>query len=259
MLHLEGFSSSIATGTTPLLQVSAIPSSIYPLDGSAKGFLLQSLNKIALAAFQGTHGIRAQLQSPTLRKQPFIDIVPANRLALFDSPVRLIDWTKAPLQLSSNEALTAFATQNAGASEIETIAVWFTDGPIQPRPPTPCLTVHATAAVALTAATWTPVAFTLDTQLDPGTYAIVGMRAFSATGLLVRIIPNSMGQTYRPGVTMVQAYGALDMKYARNGELGTLTTFSTTNLPQFELYAASADTAEELWLDLVQTSSSVVG
>lgn len=259
MLHLEAFSSSIATGTTPLLQVSAVLSQMYPLDGSGKGFLVQSLNKIAMAAFQGTHGIRAQLQSPTLRKQPFIDIVPANRLALFDSPVRLIDWTKAPLQVSSNEALTAFATQNSGAGEIETIGIWFADGPVQPRPPTPCLCVHATATTALTAEAWTPVAFTLDSGLDPGTYAIIGMRAYSATGLLARCIPNMGGQTYRPGVTMVQAYGALDMKYARNGELGTFINFSTTNLPQFELLAASADTAEELWLDLVQTSSAVVG
>ena len=49
------------------------------------------------------------------------------------------------------------------------------------------------------------------------------------------------------------------MKYARNGELGTFVTFVTTNLPQFELFATSADVAEELWLDLVQLSPNILG
>jgi hypothetical protein len=259
MLHLEVFSSSIATGTTPPLQVSAIKSQIVPLDGSGLGFLLQSLSKVMLVAHQGTHAIRAQLQSPTLRKQPFIDIVPVNRLALFDSPVRIADFSANPLQLSPSEALTCFATQNAGAGEVESVGVWLTDGPRVPRLGPPPLVVHATAAVVLAALAWSTVSFNLDTQLDPGTYAIIGMRAFSATGLFARVIPNSGNQNMRPGVTMIQAYGGLDMKYARNGELGTFVTFVTTNLPQFELFATSADTAEELWLDLVQLSPSIQG
>lgn len=259
MLHLEAFSSSIATGTTPLLQVSALASQIYPLDGSGKGFLVQNLNRIAMAAHQGTHAIRAQLQSPTLRKQPFIDVVPVNRADAFGTPVRLQDWAKNPLQVSSNEALTCYALQNAGSGEIQTIGVWFCDGPIQARPPQPYLTVHATATTTLTAGAWSTVSWTLETQLDPGTYAIVGMRAYSATGLLCRMIPNQGNQIYRPGVTMVQAYDGYDMRYARNGELGTLMTFATTNLPQSEVLATSADTAEELWLDLVQVSTSVNG
>lgn len=259
MLHLEVFSSSIASGTTPPLQVNAVKSQIVPLDGSGLGFLLQSYSKILMVAHQGTNAIRAQLQSPTLRKQPFIDIVPVNRLALFDSPVRVADFSASPLQLSPSEALTAFATQNAGAGQVQSIGVWMTDGPRVPRSGPPPLVVHATGTTTLSALAWTAVAFTLDTQLDPGTYAIIGMRAFSATGLFARVIPNSGQQNLRPGVTMVQSYGGLDMKYARNGELGTFVTFVTTNLPQFELFATAADTAEELWLDLVQLSPNVTG
>ncbi len=58
---------------------------------------------------------------------------------------------------------------------------------------------------------------------------------------------------------MVQSYDTTDWDYARAGAGGQLITFATTALPQFELYCSSADSAEELWLDLVQVSSSVTG
>lgn len=257
MIHLEAYSSSIASGTTPLLQLTAVPSQIYP--PAANGLLVQQLNKVLLAAMLGPAAIRAQLQSPTLRKNPFIDIVPPNRGTLFGSPVRIADFSATPLVLSPNEELDVFATQNNGAPAIETVGIWFSDGPRSPRQGGAILTVHATASATLTAAGWTTVTFALDTQLDPGTYAIVGMRGFSATGELIRVIPNSAGQVYRPGVTMVQAYDGLDMKYARNGELGTFCTFATTNLPKFELFASAADVAEELWLDLVQVGTQLNG
>lgn len=257
MLHLEAYSGSIATGTTPLIQIAGVSSQIYP--PAASGLLVQSLNKVLMASMVGTGAIRAQLQSPTLRKQPFIDVVPPNRGAIFGSPVRFADFTASPLQLSQNEELDVFATQNGGVNEQITVGVWFTDGPRAQRPVAPTLTVHATASATLTALAWTTVTFALDTQLDPGTYAIIGGRCFSATGLLFRAIPNSGGQVYRPGMTMVQAYDGADHPYARNGQLGTWITFATTNLPKFELFATAADTAEELWLDLVQVGTSLQG
>jgi hypothetical protein len=256
MFHLEAYSSSIASGAT-LAQITAVSSQIYPPSGS--GFLVQSLNKILMAAQQGAHADRAQLQSASLRKQPFIDLVPSNRAAAFASPVRFADFTMSPLQIFSNEELDVFASQNSGGAEIQTIGVWFTDGNNPPSLNKPNLTVHATASATLSAAAWTAVTFALDTSLDPGTYAIIGARAFSASGLLFRFVPNSGAQNLRPGMTMVQAYDSLDHSYARNGYLGTWMTFVTTNVPKVEIFATSADTAEELWLDLIQVSTSVQG
>src|SRR5258708_28769824 len=106
--HLEAYSSSIATGTTPLLQVNAVHSNIYPKTG--QGFLVQQLNQVMMAAMQGTGAIRAQLQSASLRKNPFIDLVPVNRGALYESPARFADFSDAPLQVRANEELDAFCT-----------------------------------------------------------------------------------------------------------------------------------------------------
>lgn len=257
MMHLEVYSGSIASGTSPLIVVPGIASQIYPPSGS--GFLVQGLNKILYAMQVGAGAVRAQLQSASLRVNPFIDVVPSNRGTLFASPVRFADFSKAPLQVRSNEELDVFATQNSGAGAQTSVGVWFADGPQQSQRNVPNLTVHATAAVTLTALAWSTVGFALDTSLDPGTYLIVGMRVFSATGLWARVVPNTQQQVYRPGVPMVQAYDGYDFPYGDRDDIGPFITFATTALPKFELFATAADVAEELWLDLVQVSTSLAG
>jgi hypothetical protein len=254
--HVELYSSSIASGTA-LLQVNAVQSNIYPTTNN--GFLVQNLHAVSSVTVIASGAIRGQLQSASLRVQPFIDIVPVNRSTGAESPTRFTDFTQAPLQVKSNEELDFFGAQNSGGSVYLNAIVQFTDGPIRPAASTGAITVHATASATVTAHAWTAVTFALDTSLDPGTYSVIGMRAYSATGIVARLIPNSGSQTYRPGVPMVQAYDTTDWKYARYGAGGQLITFATTALPQVEIYATSADTAEELWLDLVQVSSSVTG
>lgn len=255
MQHLEIYSSVVAS-TATLAQLTAIKSNIYPTTNN--GFLVQQLNKIGAAAIVGTGAIRGQLQSASLRTQPFIDLVPVNRGTVFESPVRFTDFMQAPLQVRSNEELDLFASISASGSTC-TGLVFFVDGPVRPASSTNAITVHATATTTLTAGAWSAASFSLDTSLDPGTYSIIGMRCYSATGIAARLIPNSGSQTYRPGVPMVQAYDGYDFRYARYGAMGQFITFATTALPQVEIFANSADTAEELWLDLTQVSTSVTG
>jgi hypothetical protein len=97
--HVELYSSSIASGTA-LLQVNAVPSNIYPLTNN--GFLVQSLHAVASVTVIASGAIRGQLQSASLRVQPFIDIVPVNRSVGAESPLRFTDFSAAPLQVKSN-------------------------------------------------------------------------------------------------------------------------------------------------------------
>ncbi len=257
MMHLSLFHSAIASSATVLAQLTSVAEPIIP--ASSSGFLVQPLNKIALACLMGTGSVRAQLQSASLRKNPYIDIVPVNRAAVGSAPVRHTDWSQAPLQLATNEELDAFASQNSGGSYAPTLGVIFCDGPLPDLSSKPHLTIHATSATTLTALGWTAVTFTLDQTLDPGTYAIIGMRAFSATGMFARVIPNMGANVYRPGTTCVQAYDGAEIGKARHGGWGEWLRFATTNLPQIEMFATSADTAEELWLDIYQVSTALQG
>jgi hypothetical protein len=255
-MHLSLFRSQIATGLT-LAQLTQVAEPIIP--ASANGFLVQPLNKVAMACLVGTGAVRAQLQSASLRKNPYIDIAPVNRGLLAESPVRFTDWRLAPLVLAQNEELDAFAAQNAGTNQSPCLGVWFCDGPIPEITRQSHLTIHATASATLNAAGYTSVSFTMDQSLDPGTYAIIGARCFSATGIFFRFIPNMGASVYRPGAPMVQAYDGADMAGSRHGGWGEWLRFATTNLPQVEIFATSADTAEELWIDLYQVSSSLQG
>jgi hypothetical protein len=94
MMHLSVFNSAIASSATVLAQLTAIAEPIIPK--SSSGFLVQPLNKVALAIMMGTGSVRAQLQSASLRKNPYIDIVPVNRAAVGSAPVRYTDCRKRP-------------------------------------------------------------------------------------------------------------------------------------------------------------------
>jgi hypothetical protein len=124
-------------------------------------------------------------------------------------------------------------------------------------------TVHATSATTLTAAKFTPCIPTLDFALPAGRYALIGCRAFSATARAFRILP-SMNQIWRPGGVAVQAYDQLDPPQQRgwnwlgqaDSGWGTWLEFQQNVLFQVEMYATSADSAEEFDFDLVQTSGT---
>lgn len=257
MFHLEAYSASIATGNTTPVVVTPVTSQIYPV--VSNGFLVGNWNKIIMASQVGTGATRFQIQSPSLRVNPFIDVSPANRGTVFESPVRYQDWRTRPLVVRSNESVQAFACQNSGGAAITRVGIWFADG-IQPQVPlTPYLTVHATGSTTLVAETWTSVSWTLDSSLDPGTYLIVGLRVFSATGIFARMVPNSGGQVARPGTTCVQAYDGMALPFDGRTAIGPYITFTTTQFPQTEILATAGDTAEEAWFDLIQVSTSLQG
>ena len=151
-----------------------------------------------------------------------------------------------------------YASQNSGGSETEYCAIQFTDNVKIGPPAGTAFTVHATAATTLTAGAFTGVVPVFDYALPAGTYALVGMRVFSASALFFQMLPAS-GPLWRPGGMAVQAYDALDPPAQRyNGWLpgfnpswGDLVDFRQNVPPQVNLFATSADTAEEFWYDLI--------
>jgi hypothetical protein len=91
------------------------------------------------------------------------------------------------------------------------------------------------------------------------------MRAFSATGKYARAFP-TQGPLWRPGTICTQAYDALDPWYARawpflSGKVvapvGIWLYFTNTAPIQVEVFATSADTAQEFWLDLVYITPQI--
>jgi hypothetical protein len=247
MIHLVAFGSSIAN-TGALIQLNKIADGIFP--PANNGLLIPPQFKYVLGVTAvGASITRAQLQSASFRDYGNMDLEPINVGALFESPVRWQNWMDHPLPIGGPVELDAFAAQGGAGAETDYLFAWLWDGQMT-KPSKRPISVHATASATLVAKAWTAISLTLDNPLDQGTYALVGARAKSATGLAFRVVPND-NSSNRQGGLMTQAVDGLDLGVQRMGLMGTWTTFTNYNIPSFELFAVAADTSEEFILDLI--------
>lgn len=272
MFHMELFSSSIAAGANTFAQVTYFtPDNILPklVNGVQVSPDLPFLHSVFGV---GAHLVHVRAQANSMLPYPYPALSPNNRGSAFESPPRHWDYSRFPIPLKPTEELDIYATQNTVGSETQYIAVQFTDGVPTPLPipinpvgvrdnpamPGRFFSVHWTASTTLSAGAWTQVQPSFDQALYAGYYALLGARVFSATGLFFRMFP-AMGPKWRPGGIAVQAYDSLDppgQRYvpgwsAGNSPWGVWLTFFQNVPPQVEIFATSADTAEEGWFDLV--------
>jgi len=255
--HLELYSSSVAQGS--LLQCNALATgSVIPTLN--QGFQVPSLSYLGAVFGVSTNLQRIQMQARSFLPYPYPDIVPVNRGALFESPVRGLFMHAAPRPMRPTEELDAFIAQNAVGAQSIYVGASFCDGPLQPVSFAGGFTVHGTASTTLNAGAWTTnVSITLDTNLPAGMYQLLGLRVFSATCLFARVFPRTGGQQARPGTTGVQAYDGLDSPHARFGAVGVWHTFPQNVLPGVDIFSTAGDTAEEFWLDLMPAGPNTQG
>ena len=283
MFHLELFSSSdTSSGANTFVQLTyftpdnILPKQVNGLQVSPDLPMLHSVMGV------GANLVHVRAQTNSMLPFPYISQSPNNRGTAFESPPRIWDYSKLPLPLKPTEEFDIFVSQNSGGSETEYVAAQFCDGPGTPIPvtinpaaltnspatPGRFFTAHATASTTLTAGKWTQVQPAFDQALYAGYYALIGARCFSATGLFFRMFP-AMGPKWRPGGICVQAYDQMDPTNQRYipsygavpAGWGVWLTFFQNVPPQVEFFATSADTAEEMWFDLVylgpQTTPSI--
>jgi hypothetical protein len=248
MFHLGAYNSSIANGSV-LLQVTNVADPI--LATSNKGFFIpDTLANLGAVWGVGTNLTRFQLSSGRIRKMFPWDFDRVNVGAVLENPVRMFDFSQAPIPLKANEELDAYCVQSNAGAQQEYIFAIFCDKPMTPMGGR-IQTMHATGATTLTANTWTPVPLTLDNGLDGATYALVGLSAFSAGALAARVVPRG-NSAYRPGVPAAQARDQSPPAPWRYGGWCQMVTFPNTAVPQIEFFSVSADTAEEVYLDLIE-------
>lgn len=206
---------------------------------------------------------QVRLEAPSL--QPYLDIAALTGLAATAddqvplSPTPINNYLGKGINLVGGENMQAKTAESvAGDDRAATILVWLGDGNygIGNLMAAGMKTIRGTAAITATALgnAWGAGAITFEQALPAGTYAVVGMKAFSATLIAARLIfPN---QGARPGcigyATPLTGVGAIENPMFRNGNLGVWGTFSHTAPPQLEIMAAAADTTEEVYLDVVK-------
>jgi len=199
---------------------------------------------------------------------------PNNIGTAIETPPKFWDFSRNPKALRPTEEFDIFASQlNAGA-ETETVFVQFTDGVMIAAPqiaPGPTIngnnqlfTVHATAATTLTANAWTQVTPVLDQALPAGLYALVGARVVTAGALAFRMLP-IVQPLWRPGGVGSQTNDQLDPPGQRyinplDGSVshwGVWLTFYQNTVPNVHIWSTSADTAEDMFFDLIKISDVI--
>lgn len=258
MFTLVAYDSSIAVGSA-LVDVKSLVDQHFTQSGD--GYIVpRGLNKIIAAYGFGANLARVQLQSPTLRKlfqqelRPF-DKAPAGAGAR----PNIVDFSNQIRTLGESEVLIAQVIQAGGVAENDIVGVWLADGPYKPiADGGEVISIKFSGTTTLTPAAWSLVVLTPDQTLVPGDYDIVGGRCKTATGVLFRIVIN--GFALRPGGVCVTTDTEADPKGQRFGGWGVWGTFNSTQIPNLEVLATAADTAEDLELDLIfKGGTPVVG
>ena len=206
---------------------------------------------------------QARLEAPSLK--PYIDLAAVTGLAATAddqvplSPTAINNFLGKGINFVGGENMQLKTAESvAGDDRAATVLIWLGDGNygIGNIMAVGMKTIRGTAAITATALgnAWGAGAITFEQSLEAGMYAVVGMKMLSATAIAARLIfPN---QGARPGcigyATPLTGVGAIENPMFRNGNLGIWGTFSHTSPPQLEIMAAAADTAEEVYLDVVK-------
>jgi len=217
----------------------------------ANNIIVPSLNQLIAVYALGIGMIRAQLDSPSLRRLLLYDIRPVDNGR---EPKRAPSGAlhrrfNSPYPLDVNEPLSC-AVRN-GAKNWATVLVWLSDGAITPITGD-FLTVRATGTTTLSRYEWTNVAVTFDQTLPAGRYAVVGFRYHGATAIAARLV--FPGYAWRPGCLGYDSDAEPDYDYFRYGHLGIWGEFEHNTPPTVDCLADSADTAQVFYFDLLKVA-----
>lgn len=254
-MHLAGYmqqidSAGVFTAVTPLADPMLF------IQGNNIRVPTSTPN-IAWAA-GGADGVvqpRWRLTSPSLIARQRLEVKPLNvqnaAAVVPDSPPAIHWFTSDPVALEPDELLFAELNNNPAAAQFQWCLVQFADAAPTPIGSANVQTGRWTSATASVAGAWTNVVITPDDNLQPGNYAVVGMRAQATNIIAARMVFNN-DPGHRPGcIGSANAAGKSD-RYFRDGNLGVWGTFPFTQLPTIDVLSAAADATQEFELDLVK-------
>ena len=238
------YESTTAAVTTYTIQGLADP---HIRVSGADVWIPGALPQLAAYYALGATVTLARIESPTLRTLTPIDVIPIELSTEPGSPPTFVYAGHAPKLVGGGEALNFKFTSTA--ADVLFGLVWLSDGPVAPVTGE-IFTVKATASATLTAKAWTNAAITFAQTLPKGRYQVVGMRAKSAGLIAARLV--LPGYAWRPGVIGCDAYNDLERPEFRHGRAGVFGEFDHDVPPTVDFLSISADTSEEVWLDLIK-------
>lgn len=245
--HLSAYRGSVAAGAINTL-IPGVNDQILAKDANGN-FLAPSGSTIGLAATGGTTISRTRINTPALREIALPYIAPLNNGLTIPSPPNLAYYADAGPQPRTADPVELDASSgDAGAQTYYGLLWWFFGR--REQSPGKEYRCRFTSTITASAGTWQNGAITLDQVLPAAVYQIVGMDLFGTNLIGGRLI--FAGGGWRPGVLARNAVSNVPHQIFLGGQLGVFGEFNSVAMPQLEIYAEGANTAQEGYFDLVR-------
>jgi hypothetical protein len=239
-----------------LVNIAAVADTLYRSAGDDI-FVPRTLPFLGGFWFGGVNFTQGQIWSPSILRRlgGGYDIDQADLADEPGSPPNFVDLFDHPIPLTAGEQLRTLAAEDGAGAQRTNAILFLVSGPAEPIEGD-VISVRYTGTTTLVANAWTVGSITPSPTLPAGRYALVGARVQAAGLRAARFI--SQDQQSRPGVIGTDADSDITVTRFRRGELGSWLEFEHDEPPQVEYFSLSADTAETLILDVIQTREGVV-
>ncbi len=227
--------------------VPAINDGVIALSNSH--FLPQRDYDLLFAAANAVTLTRARIVSPTNRQISLPFIRPINAALLPTTDPNIADYRDMPFRVNALEELAVQATDSAAGPNNCTVVLGLGTQQ-QPIPRGNVFTFRGTGTTTVVANAWSLVTITWADILPAGIYAVVGMEAFGTTCIAARLTFD--GQYERPGCIGSAAPANRSHFMFQKGGLGVWGSFRSTRMPIVEFLCNAADTAQEVYIDIVK-------
>lgn len=248
--HLLAFRGSVTNGTTNTAIAGVLDNIVAR--AASNNFIAPDGATIRLGVAGGINASRARINTPNVRKVGLPYIAPINQTVAVPSPPNIADFgDNGPTPTEADE-ISVESTHTDAAPQIQFAGLWLK---FQRKPWTPGdrFRVRGTAAITGVVGSWASGAITLDQNLPAGIYEIQGMDAFGTNLYLARLIFTGGG--WRPGCLARNAVASIPHPAFTDGRLGSYGQFDTIAMPQLEIFVEAANSAQEVYFDLVRVAN----
>lgn len=246
--HMCCFSSASITNGVTNFDLPARNDQVFTVN-TAGHFILPQPGKLRAAAVFSATMSRARLNTPVLRYVGLPYLAPINASITIPSPVNVFNPGEYGPNIPQSDEVTMEVTISGGAPEAGFAFALFSFGRQEP-PSGQEYRLRFTSTITGSTTAWVSGAITPDAVLPAGKYAVIGMDLFGTNLLAGRLI--FPGSFWRPGSLARNTVGQVPAPLFTNGELGTFGIFDSVNLPNLEIACSGANTAQEMYLDVVR-------
>lgn len=245
--HLAAYRGSVTNGTTNTAIAGVLDNILAR--SAANAFLAPKGSRIRLATAGGVNASRARINTPVLRAVGLPYIAPIGTGVTALSPPNVADYGEFGPAPAEADEISVESTHSDIAAQIQWALLWLKFGRKEPQPGMK-YRIRGTAAITGVVGSWASGAITLDQTLPAGIYQIQGMDAFGTNLLASRLIFTGGG--WRPGVFSRNTVSSVPDPVFLNEGLGVFGEFDSVTTPQLEVYVEAANSAQEVYLDVVR-------